>query len=289
MSFAVIIPSFNRKELLARLLSQLFVQLETDDIVVVVNDGSTDGTSEMLNKEFPQVIEVLGDGNWWYTRSINEGLKKAIKMGVNHYLLLNDDIEIDQIYISTLRESASKEKKAIIGSLSVTYDKPHLITFSGVRKFEWWRYRSVDYHEPFANVPLESLSEMVESEFLPGRGMLIPAVVIEAIGLLDEDYVQYGSDDEICMRAKKHGFNVFVNWNAVIYSHHKLTGAGSTFVKESLWQHLSGYFNKYSRNYWKKYVKNILNYGIKSLFPLTILIIILGNLKSFFKYRFQND
>ena len=285
MKFAVIIPSFNRKELLARLLSQLFVQLETDDIVVVVNDGSTDGTSEMLNKEFPQVIEVLGDGNWWYTRSINEGLKKSLKLSVDHFLLLNDDIEIDEKYIQSQKNSISYiDKPCIMGSLSITYEKPQKITFSGVKEFKWWRYKSIDY-DPFLSEFNRDLSGIRESKVLPGRGMLINKKIIIKIGLFDERLTQYGSDDEICLRAHKFGFPVYINLDAIILSHHRLTGSGSTFVKESFVNHLKSYTNKYSRNYWKKYLILTWNYGIIFLLPFTWVIIFLGNLKSFLSYK----
>ena len=73
MKIAAIIPTFNRKDYLKVLLSQLQNQNKerfTLEIIVVV-DGSTDGTLEMLENEFPEVHIVKGTGDWWYTKSMN--------------------------------------------------------------------------------------------------------------------------------------------------------------------------------------------------------------------------
>jgi GT2 family glycosyltransferase len=71
-----IIPTFNRAASLKTILACL-KQQTLSVIPIVVVDGSTDGTLEMLAADFPSAIVVRGDGNWWYTRSINEGIKKA--------------------------------------------------------------------------------------------------------------------------------------------------------------------------------------------------------------------
>lgn len=68
IKISVTIPTFNRKDYLKILLFQLENQKLNVNInlnIIVVNDGSTDGTSEMLTKELPHVTMILGNGNWW--------------------------------------------------------------------------------------------------------------------------------------------------------------------------------------------------------------------------------
>jgi len=73
-----VIPTYNRKNHLRVILNQLLNQKSLGiyllDIVVVV-DGSTDGTIEMLANEFSKVHMITGSGNWWYTKSMNIGFR----------------------------------------------------------------------------------------------------------------------------------------------------------------------------------------------------------------------
>ncbi len=95
IKIGAVIPTFNRAASLRTILTCLQTQSHTTSITtipIIVVDGSTDGTLEMLATEFPTAVIVRGDGNWWYTRSINEGIKKARELDCNYILTLNDDL-----------------------------------------------------------------------------------------------------------------------------------------------------------------------------------------------------
>ncbi|HSH67481.1 MAG TPA: glycosyltransferase family 2 protein, partial [Bacteroidia bacterium] len=91
----VIIPTFNRQSYLQVLLKQLLSQDKNTTfqiIPIVIVDGSNDGTYEMLDTYFPQVDVIKGTGKWWWTKSVNEGIKYAFSQHQAEYiLLLNDD------------------------------------------------------------------------------------------------------------------------------------------------------------------------------------------------------
>ena len=58
----IVIPVYNRRDITRNCLLSLREQTHTDFQVVVIDDGSTDGTSEMIQKEFPEVVLLMGDG-----------------------------------------------------------------------------------------------------------------------------------------------------------------------------------------------------------------------------------
>src|SRR5579863_4146907 len=98
-----VIPTFNRVNSVRTILTCLQQQSFGPPVTaIVVVDGSTDGTIEMLTSEFPTAILVHGDGNWWYTRSINEGIKRARQLNCNFILTLNDDLTFSPDYIKTI-------------------------------------------------------------------------------------------------------------------------------------------------------------------------------------------
>ena len=133
----IVIPTFNRKEQLFQLLSQLQKQKLSNvhfGIVVVV-DGSTDGTTEMLRSDFPTVSVVQGDGNWWFTRSMNEGCKYAIdQLNATLILTSNDDLVLpDDHYLQNiLKNYTDCGGNCVIGSAAYSLTKPRMITFSGL-------------------------------------------------------------------------------------------------------------------------------------------------------------
>ncbi len=288
----IVIPTFNRCRLLRKTLTQLVQQAtELNDIdtsIVVVNDGCTDETASMISREFPQVVQLITSGNLWYTKSMNVGFVEAVNLKADQVLTLNDDLELKTDYLRQLTNAAAKySEPTIIGSTSLTYDKPHRVTFSGVKKIAWWRFKQTNYHAYLAQIPEGSLFGEHESVLLPGRGMLIDARILKEIGFFEPKLVQYASDDEFCYRASSSGYKVYVSWDAIIYSHHELTGAGVAHLKPTFLKFCKGFFNPYTKNYWKKHSFILWNYGIKPLFPLTFTMVLLGEFYSFFKYRFK--
>jgi len=289
---AIIIPTFNRSKLLEIVLSQLLEQsseissIKTE--VIVVNDGCTDETEKMLNSRFPEVIQKKTEGNFWYTKSMNVGFIEAEKLKVDYVLTLNDDIELKDDYLINIFNAISKfSEPVIMGSTSVTFEKPTRVTFSGIKEIKWWRFKQDSYHKYLEEIPIAELQGEKKSALLPGRGMLIDMRIINKIGFFEPLLIQYASDDEFCYRAINNGFNVYVSWDSIIYSHHKLTGDGTPELKQSFISFIKSFFNVYSRNYWKKHFFIIWNYGIKILFPITIFIVFLGEFYSYFKYRLK--
>ena len=284
-TICIIIPSYNRITYLKKLLHQIDNQQKEDFsvIVIVVNDGSDDGTKEMIQTDFPRTFIVNGN-DWWYTKSINKGIEEAQKHNPDYFLLLNDDIEIDNNYVLSIYNSIKEfDRPTIVGSLSVTLNKPHRVTFSGVYNIKWWRFKQYHYHRYLEKVNLEKLKGVWRSELLPGRGMMIDSRILRKIGVFEPLLIQYASDDEYCYRAIRNGFDVFVAKQAIVYSHHNLTGDGTPQLRQSFQHFFLSIFNKYSRNYWKKHFFIVWNYGHKILFPLTIFIIYLGVFYSYLK------
>lgn len=248
MKIAVVIPTYNRKNYLSKLLVQLKDQVlnHVEMSIVVVVDGSTDGTLEMLISEFPGVDIVKGNGDLWWTKSINEGCKLALKKGTDAVLLMNDDTEIDERYVETLLKHAEQRPDAIIGSLNITRTKPHKIYFSGVKKIVWWKAKYVRYHKIFALYD-ENLTGLHQSIVLMGRGMFIPVSVFEKIGFFDEkSFPQYKADLDFVLTAHENNIKTFISWDSIVYSHMELTGKGVTYKKQPLFTFLKSFFQENS-------------------------------------------
>jgi len=87
----IIIPIFNRIEYTKGCLLSLYKQTYKNFKIVVINDGSTDGSGKVLERDFPSVHVINGDGNLWWTAATNLGVKFALKNGADYILTLNND------------------------------------------------------------------------------------------------------------------------------------------------------------------------------------------------------
>lgn len=242
----VIIPVFNRKAVTLRCLELLRNQTFTNFIMVVVDDGSTDGTTDGVRAKFPEVIIITGTGNWWWAKSINQGCKYALLKGADAVLLLNDDTYFDNDYLYRLYTIAQQHPGAIIGSLSITKDHPHKIFFSGIKRIIWWKAKSIRYHKKFETYH-EQLTGVHTSVVLPGRGLYIPAFVFEQIGFIsDSKFPQYFGDFDLVLRANKNGIPTLISWDLIIYTYLEQTGKGAIFIKQDFFTFLKAFFNRYS-------------------------------------------
>ncbi|HZG23054.1 MAG TPA: glycosyltransferase, partial [Chitinophagaceae bacterium] len=96
---AIVIAVHNRKNTTLQCLQQLARQTFQDFSIIVVDDGSADGTSAAIRQFFPSVTVINGTGNWWWTRSVNEGIRYALDQHASHVLLLNDDTYFTSDYL----------------------------------------------------------------------------------------------------------------------------------------------------------------------------------------------
>lgn len=285
VSITVIIATFNRRDLLRKTLLSLKKQNKPNNIdlnIILVIDGSTDNTVTMIESDFPEVKMVMGDGNWWWTKSMNAGFKEAIKLDTDYILILNDDVEIKENYLKTLFDNyLTLPQGSILGSASVSISKPHKIESAGTKEFIKWRLKYKPYFKAFQLVD-ENFTGIHKTFTLSGRGTFIPSQVFNKIGLYDENLIQYGSDDEFCMRAVLNKIPIFISWDARIYNNTFCTSKGTTFKKEGILTVLKSFFDKYSVNSLRKNSYLYFKYGYKFLLPIYLMSVILGTIKSYY-------
>jgi GT2 family glycosyltransferase len=284
---SIVIPTHNRKDSILNLLKTIEEKYnERGDVVlsvIVVVDGSTDGTQEAIRSFFPLVTIIEGDGTWWWTKSVNEGCKYALKNGSNAVLLFNDDIDPDAHYFDKLLKAYEENPQAVIGSLNIAgKDKDWKeIYFSGAHRLRWWDGKLERYH-PFLAPYDGELTGLHPTVVLTGRGLLIPAEVLILLeggrSPLDEKaFPQYKADYDFVLRAHKSGIRCLISWDSVVFVDVKATGEGSAFIKQGFFSFLSSMFKKHSRtSLYRNFLYYKRHYPVWGLFllPFTGIIIL---------------
>lgn len=289
MKLYIVIPVFNRIQHTIICLESLKKQSRDDFNIILVNDGSTDATAKTVAQQFPDVHLVDGDGNWWWTRSVNEGIKAALAMGADHILLMNNDVWLPENYIDEMIQATKEKPRSLIGSINITMERPHRIFFSGVRSINRITFKEYRYHKLFTPWQQE-MKGFFASEALNGRGTLIPIGVFDKIGLFDQEKMpQYGADFDFAMRARKAGFSTFVNYNSIVYSFTDATGAGKPFIKQPCIHFLRSYINPYSQTSGKMWAVFVWRHGIKFLFPFSWSLVLAKMMIAYLKNNLKSQ
>lgn len=238
----IIIPVHNRLLFTANCLRSLEAQTYRNTKIIVVDDGSTDGTAEYVRKNFPEVILLHGTGNLWWTKATNFGVQAALEMSNSnddYILTLNNDLEVEPDYLSILKNAAKNNPDTLMGSVSVNIQCTDEVAFAGV---EWMPAIAAYKHIKNTYPSYHSLRnhEYLHTDLLPGRGTLIPVSVFRKIGMYDDKFFpQYMADEDFSLRATSENYKLLVATQAVVYSHVDDTGLnkqnlkGLSFLREN--------------------------------------------------------
>jgi GT2 family glycosyltransferase len=239
----IVIPVFNRWHFTKACLESLMAQTNGEFVTVVVDHGSTDGTSQCIRSQFPKVIVLTGDERMWWTAATNAGVKYALDKKADYILTLNNDLVVEKDYIDNLVLSAGAYPKSLIGSVSLDIDHPEKVMFAGGTWNAWIsKYRSaVDLQKPYS--VLKDQYPTVSSDLLPGRGTLIPATAFSEAGLFDEvNFPHYMADEDFSLRAQQIGYSLLVSTRCVVFSHVGATGLNGEAKKKKTIAHLKADF-----------------------------------------------
>lgn len=244
----IVIPVFNRLNYTKACINSLKCQNLKDFKIIVVDHGSSDGTAEYVEHMLPEVHLVLGDETMWWTAATNLGVKKAIELSESDkdfVLTLNNDLVVNKFYLEELIIAHNSTKPAIIGSVSVDINNRSKVYYTGTL----WNKINAKYNATLdPNLPLETVQKtvrLINTDLLPGRGVLIPIKCFKEFGLYDnENFPHYMADEDFSLRCKRKGFELFVASRAVVYSHINETGLKDIPKLGSL-------------NYWRKLLFSI--------------------------------
>jgi hypothetical protein len=130
---AVVLTWNGREDTLACLAS-LESAPDRPDAIVVVDNGSSDGTAKAVRERFPGADLVRSDKNLGFAGGNNLGLARARELGADHVLVLNNDTEVEPGAVQALVEEADRRPDAgSLGSKILFAEPPDLIWFAGAR------------------------------------------------------------------------------------------------------------------------------------------------------------
>ena len=205
----VLMVCHNRASHTLRSLAELSAQLLKDEInlkVILVDDGSTDGTSEMVAAQFPDVHILYGDGNLYWNRAMHLAFKEAFSSSCDLLLWLNDDTVLYpnavQRLLNTLNSQKQDEtsKLIIVGGLRDPVS--HALSYSGYQEKKCWYRLKWEKITP-SEIP-------IRCDSMNGNCVLITRSAMLATGNLDPVFTHSMGDIDYGLRARKVGCDIWL-------------------------------------------------------------------------------
>ncbi len=199
MKILAVIVTYNRRNDLRHCISSLRKQTFRGFDILVVNNGSTDGTKEYIDNE--QGLIVIHQENLGGAGGFHVGEKYAYDNGYEWVWLMDDDGIADSKQLETLMKYASEDQRPVLNALVLNKDKPDELSFYA---------------------PVKRADELKEKELAfefvhPFNGTLIHRSVIEKVGFIKKEMFIWGDEMEYMERLRVNGYTPITVVGAIHY------------------------------------------------------------------------
>jgi len=236
----VIIPIHNGIKNTIRCLNNLQNLTYSNFKVIVIDDGSSDGSYDYIKSHYPEIVLLKGKGNLWWSGSVNLGVKYALRNNADFICLLNNDNIFRDDFLSIMVETADKKDVQAVCS-KVYYKDSDVVFYAGGSRSRWGELKILDGYDR------QEYNDEKMTNWTTGMGVLIKSQVFRDIGLFDEkNFPQYYGDSDLGLRMNNHGYKIFYQPKSVIYNDSIFTGLSSYSGK--LWDFLRSFFSIRSIN-----------------------------------------
>jgi len=175
--------------------------------VLLVDNGSPDGSGPRLHARYPNVGYLQTGQNLGYAGGNNRGMKQAVDEGAEYVLVVNNDTVLEKSCVRELVQAVrGEEGVGAVGAKILRYDAPDRIWFGGG---EFDRMRAIGRHVAENLVDANPAERDVRDVgFLTGCCLLIPAETLRTVGVFRDDFFAYGEDVEFCLRVTRKGLRL---------------------------------------------------------------------------------
>ena len=214
----VVVLNWNGQDFIRDCLRSVLGQTYPRYRVLVVDNGSTDGSRETIVREFPEVRLVPLPVNLHFARGTNAGIREALKdSDCVHVVTLNNDTRVDPNWLTELVRAGARA--GMVASKLLLMDHPRMLNSTGLSIAPDGSGLDRGWNEVD-----EGQYDRSEDVFGPSAGAaLYRRDMIDRIGLFDEDFVAYYEDLDLAWRARLAGWHGRYASQAVVY--HKFSAS----------------------------------------------------------------
>lgn len=226
-TITVIIPTYNGIKYIPDCLDSLKSQLRRPDEVIVVDDGSTDGTASLVTRSYPEARLIRLESNRGFAAAINEGISRS---QTDYVALLNNDARAAPKWLSELARALDEQRAIGFCSSKMLFaDQPGIINSIGIGFTRAGTAFDVGYGQKDGeqfNYPRPIFGACAGAALYRRK-------LFQDVGLFDEDLFMWYEDADLSFRAQLAGYRCLYVPTAVVYH----VGGGTTSPSERLHIH----------------------------------------------------
>ena len=277
---SIIIVSYNTADLLDQCLESIERSDSRLDLdVIVIDNGSHDGSADLVAGRYPGVRLIRNSENLGFSKASNQGMRLSV---ADYVLLLNSDTVILPGSIDRVVEYLEANPDVGVVGCKVlkpdgTLDRPSRRSFPTPANSFYQRIGLTNLFPKsrrFAAYYLSYLDpdEVALIDCVMGAYMMIRREVIDRIGLLDEDCFFYAEDIDYCFRAKQAGWQVAYYPKATIIHHRGASTAKSRRRATTYFHHsMLVFYRKHQAPYRSRLVNGLVYSGIALSYGLALV------------------
>ena len=211
--------------------------------LLLVDNGSTDGTPDTVAQNFSHVQIIINEKNLGFAGGCNVGLQHALSQNADYILLLNNDTEIDSMALRYMLDQTRPDVGMIAPKIYYHADPTRIWSIGG----ECHSLTIEKTHDACGQLDIGQWNAVLEREYFVGCTLLFSRQFLTEVGLFDERFFMYYEDSDLSLRARQAGFKLLLTPQAHVWHKVAVSSGGSDSPNERYWMARSSilFFHKH--------------------------------------------
>jgi hypothetical protein len=219
----VVVLNWNQEEDTSACLESLRAVRDVPIRVILVDNGSAPDSVDRLERKFPEAAVIRLGENQGFAAGNNAGIERALREGVSHILLLNNDTLVEAGFLAPLLEALQRDGAGVAGPKIYHHPEVTRVWFAG-GMIDWRTGRQ--WHAGAGEIDRGQWDSPREVDYVTACCLLAPASVFREVGGLDERYFIYFEETDWNLRVRRRGHHCWYEPKSRMY--HKVSRAMKT-------------------------------------------------------------